>query len=406
MEIGSMSGTPFHLSTAARTNSTWWYSWGGYLVPDIYTDLYTELGAIRNGAAMNEMSPIPKTEIKGSDAQLFVDYLFPRDISKMRVGWAWYAPCCTDDGMVVADGIIFRFGEDRFVFAADNCTKYFSERSESFDVSVNDVTDEYGILALQGPHSMEVLGEATGEDWSDLEFAQIRTTNIAGACVNVARQGFTGELGFELWVDRPDGQDVWESVASAGASVGVQPAGEYAIDVARVEAGLLLISAEYSGASTEEPSADVPPNLVDHVTPYELNLGHCIKLGKESDFIGRTALAAELAAGPSRRLTGLEFDAPHIVRLALNAGRSPDLSPRVRWDHLPLRLKGEIVGRASSVTWSPTTSRLIGFGMLPTELANPGTELVVDWADYWGCALGSAPVTTCEYPFIELGSRP
>jgi aminomethyltransferase len=253
---------------------------------------------------------------------------------------------------------------------------------------------------------MEVLGEATGEDWSDLEFAQIRTTKIAGACVNVARQGFTGELGFELWVDRPDGQDVWESVASAGASVGVQPAGEYAIDVARVEAGLLLISAEYSGASTEEPSADVPPNLVDHATPYELNLGHCIKLGKESDFIGRTALAGDLATGPSRRLTGLEFDAPHIVRLALNAGRSPDLSPRVRWDHLPLRHNGELVGRASSVTWSPTTSRLIGFGMLPTELANPGTELTVDWADYWGCVLGSAPVTTCEYPFIELGSRP
>ena len=188
--------------------------------------------------------------------------------------------------------------------------------------------------------------------------------------------------------------------------MGVQPAGEYAIDVARVEAGLLLISAEYSGASAEEPSADVPPNLVDHATPYELNLGHCIKLGKEADFIGRTALAGESATGPRRRLTGLEFDAPHIVRLALNAGRSPDLSPRVRWDHLPLRHNGQLVGRASSVTWSPTTSRLIGFGMLPTELADPGTELAVDWADYWGSALGPAPVTTCEYPFIELRSRP
>ena len=406
MENGSMRGTPFHSSTAARTNSTWWYSWGGYVVPDVYTDLYTELGAIRDGAAMNEMSPIPKTEIKGPDSRLFVDYLFPRDISKMRVGSAWYAPCCNDDGMVVADGIVFRFDEDHFVFAADNCTKHFRERARLYDVSVNDVTDDYGILALQGPRSMEVLGEATGEDWSDLQFARIRKTTISGACVNVARQGFTGELGFELWVDRPDGQDVWESVASAGESVGVQPAGEYAIDVARVEAGLLLISAEYSGASTDEPSADSPANPVDHATPYELNLGHCIKLGKESDFIGRAVLAGEPATGPSRRLTGLEFGAPHIVRLALTAGRSPDLSPRVRWDHLPLRHNGELVGRASSVTWSPTTSRLIGFGMLPRELADPGAELTVDWADYWGRALGPAPVTTCKYPFIELRSRP
>jgi len=405
MSQSSIKGTPFHNSTAARMNSTWWFGWGGYVVPDVYTDLYTELGAIRNGVSMNEMSPIPKTEIVGPDAERFIERLLPRNISALQVGCAWYTPCCNEEGKVVADGIIFRFGENHYVFSADNCTKYIKDMSDTYDVTVANVTDEYGILALQGPRSQAVLADSTSVDCSDLRFGEVRKTEIAGVGVKVARQGFTGELGFEIWVDRSDSETVWEAVAASGESFGVQPAGEYAIDVARVEAGLLLISAEYTGAEIEEPSADSPPNPIDHVTPYELNLGHCVKLGKEADFIGRAALTAELEAGPRRRLVGLEFDAESIVGLSLKNGCSADISPRVRWDHLNLRYAGEIVGRASSVTWSPTTSKLIGFGLVPAELANPGTELCVDWADYWGSPVGSAPVSTCAYPFIKMKNR-
>lgn len=187
--------------------------------------------------------------------------------------------------------------------------------------------------------------------------------------------------------------------------MGIQPAGEYAIDVARIEAGLILISAEYTGAATDAPSADVPQNPVDHVTPYELGLGYCIDLGKEADFVGRVALAAEAARGPQRGLIGLEFDIEQIVRLSLDAGRSPDVAPRVRWDHLPLEHAGEVVGRASSVTWSPTTERLIAFGLVSIESAVPGTELQVEWSDYWGWPLGKARVVTRELPFIELKRR-
>lgn len=399
---GAFRGTPFQASTSARCHTTWWFGWGGYAVPDVYTDLHAEMAAIRTGASMNEMSPIPKIEIRGPDAQQCVDHLVTADVSEMGVGRARYTPWCTEEGKVVADGIVFRFSEDRFVLSGDRSETFFRQHAGRFDASIADVTDEYGILALQGPRSRRVLEAATGEGWADLGFSRVRRAEIAGWPVDVARQGFTGELGYEIWVERPDGAAVWEAVAEAGADFGVRPAGEYAIDVARVEAGLVLISADYTGAGPDPVSADSPPNPEDFVTPYELGLGHCVKLDKAADFVGRGALAAEHERGPARRIVGLDIDLGAVVGLFLDNGRCPDVSPRVRWDHLPLRCGSEVIGRASSVTWSPTASRLIGFGMVPAELSAGAAELTVDWADFWGEPLGPAPAAVCRYPFIEL----
>lgn len=395
--------TPFHRGTVGRMASTWWFGWGGYVVPDVYTDPVSELRAIRTGVSMNEMSPIPKIEVRGPEAADCVDYLITRDASRMEVGHASYTPWCTHDGKVVADGIVFRFEPERFVFSGDRCETFFRKETVGFDVEVADVTDDHGILAVQGPRSREVLEAVTGESWEDLGFSRFRPAVIDGVPVTVARQGFTGELGFELWVERSSGERVWEAVASAGEPFGIQPAGEYAIDIARVEAGLILISADYTGAGPDAPSADTAPNPEDFVTPYELGLGHCVKLDKAADFIGREALAAEHRRGRGRRIVGLTFDVEGIVRLFLDAGLSPDVSPRVRWDHLPLRAGDHVVGRASSVTWSPTTSRLIGFGLVPVELSGAGTELTVEWADFWGRELGESAAEVCEYPFIDLG---
>ena len=404
---GALRGTPFHRGTVRRMASTWWFGWGGYVVPDVYTDPVSELRAIRSAVLMNEMSPIPKIEVRGVEAAACVDYLITRDASRMQVGHGWYTPWCTRDGKVVADGIVFRLEPERFVFSGDRCETFFREEAAGFDVEIDDVTDDHGILALQGPRSREVLEAVTGEDWADLRFSTFRAAVIDGVPVTVARQGFTGELGFELWVERPGGERGWETVASAGEPFGIQPAGEYAIDIARVEAGLILISADYTGAGPDAPSADAAANPPDFVTPYELGLGHCVKLDKAVDFMGRDALAAEHRRGPSRRVVGLTFDVEGVVRLFLDAGLVPDVSPRVRWDHLALRAGsgGDVVGRASSVTWSPTTSRLIGFGLVPVELSGVGTELTVEWADFWGRKLGDVAVEVCEYPFIDLGGE-
>ena len=395
-------GTPFHDATASRSRTTWWYSWGGYVVPDVYTDPRDELAAIRTAVSMNEMSPIPKMQVAGPDAARCVDYLITRDASRMETGFAWYTPWCNDAGHVVADGIVFRFEDQRFVFSGDRSIAAFRASAAGFDVEVSDVTDDYGILALQGPRSQAVLEAATGEDWSDLAFCRIRRTRIAGVDVDIARQGFTGERGYELWVAREHGNAVWEAVAAAGAAHGIVPAGEYAIDIARVEAGLILVSAEYTGAGEDAGSADVVVPVGDFITPFELGLAHCVKLDKPGDFVGRAALEAEAARGPARRITGLEIATEALIALYTDAGMPPDISPRVRWDRLPLRIEEEVSGQATSVTWSPTAGSMIGFARLPAGAAAPGTALSVDWSDFWGQPMGSVPAHTVATPFIDL----
>jgi len=401
MSGNGFCGTPFHKATAARSETTWWYGWGGYAVPDVYRNPWQELAAVRTGVSMNEMSPIPKLQISGPEAAQCVDYLVTRDTRRMEVGYAWYMPWCTEQGKVIADGIVFRFEENRFVFSGDRSISSFKAHAQAFNVEMSDVTDDYGILALQGPRSRAVLESVTGEAWADLAFCRIRRTRIAGAEVDVARQGFTGELGYELWVSRPDGNVVWEAVAAAGDEYGIMPAGEYAIDIARVEAGLILVSADYAGAGNDEQSADVVVPGDDHATPLELGLAHCISLQKPGDFVGRNALMAETEQGPRRRLVGIQIDLDALVELYMSSSCPPDISPRVRWDRLTLRHGGEAVGKATSITWSPTAGKMIGFARLPIELAEKDTRLILDWADFWGTPMGPVPAQIIDTPFIK-----
>ena len=403
MSDHAFRGTPFHSATLARSESPWWYAWGGYVVPDVYLDLHSELHAIRNNVAMLEMSPVPKMKITGADAKRFVNYLVTRDSDKMEVGYAWYTTWCNEDGKVIADGIAFYFEENHFVLSGDRSTLAFKAKAESFDVEITDITDDYGILALQGPKSRQVLESVTGEDWSDLKFSRIRTTTIAGVELAVTRTGFTGEHGYELWVQREHGAAVWQAVAEAGQPFDIRPAGEYAIDIARVEAGLILVSADYAGAGPDKRSSSARVDESAVRTPYELGLGHCVKLDKPADFIGKQALTDEYNAGPAREMVGLEFDAREIAELFLDNGMAPDVSPRVRRGYLDLKgAKGETLGCASSVTWSPTSKRLIGFGCVLSDFTAIGTTLTVQWADIWGKLLGDASAKIVEMPFIDI----
>ena len=198
MSANAFRTTPFHAQTSSLNQTTWWYAWNGYVVPDVYTDVHTEINAIRNSVSMNEMSPIPKMKISGPDSQRFVNYLITRNAEKMETGFAWYTPWCNDDGKVVADGIVFRFEDEMFLFVGDNSISFFRQHSDGYDVDISDATHDYGMMAIQGPNSQAVLEKATGEGWSDLKFCRIRPTSIGGVDLNVARQGFTGEHGYEL----------------------------------------------------------------------------------------------------------------------------------------------------------------------------------------------------------------
>ena len=397
-------GTPFHNGTQPLNQTTFWFGWGPYVVPDVYTDIHTEMDAIRNKVSMNEMTPIPKARIAGKDAKQLLDWLMPRNIMKMEAGYAWYNAWCNDKGKVVGDGIVFMLSEEEIIISSDYNLQHFRANAKDFDVEITDVTDDYGILALQGPKSQQVLEAVTGEDWSDLAFCRICHTTIAGVDLHVARQGFTGEHGYELWVKREgdNGKKVWDAVYEAGQPFEIQPAGEYAIDVARVEAGLILISADYaSGSPDDELCAHVSLDPSQQVTPYELGLAHCVNLNA-GDFVGKQALLEEKERGTARGMVGLELDLQNIVDLYMAQSKVPNVSERVRWDALTITKEGNAIGRATSVTWSYTDKRMIAFACLENEYTDEGTKLTVQWKDFWGKEMGDVKAKVVSTPFIDL----
>jgi aminomethyltransferase len=371
-------GTPFHTRTAALNQTTCWYGWNGYLIPDVYNDPATELQAVRNAVAAVDMSPLPKFEVSGKDASRLVDRLITRAASRLDVGQIFYTPLCNEAGKLIADGLVFRTAPDVYRFSLDNCYLWMQQQSSCLQVEISDITNAYGVLSLQGPLAGRVVEKATGASVEALTFSRLRQAQIAGRTVDLARQGFTGELGFEIWVRREDGAEVWDAVMAAGEACGIQPAGEYAIDIARVEAGLIVISADYTGAGPDPRCADLAVDYEHVATPFEVGLGRFVDFNKQ-DFVGKQALLEESQRGAARRLTGLELDWHELASQYIQIGLPPDISPRVRWDALQVQKDGEKIGRATSLTWSPTLNKMIGFGCLDDRFASQGSTVDVRW---------------------------
>jgi aminomethyltransferase len=361
-----------------------------------------EIAAIRNAVSMIDMSPLPKVRLSGKDAMRLADRLVTRDFSKLAIGQVFYTPWCDDTGHLIGDGLVFRLKEDSCVLSGEISLSWIRHQAIGLDVETADITDRVGVLSLQGPRSRAVLELATGMPWSDLPFSRIASTRIAGIDITVARQGFTGEHGYELWVAREHGAAVWDAIMAAGRDHGIKPAGEYAVDIARVEAGLLLVSTEYTGASWSERCANVVVDPQNLATPYEVGLGRFVDLTKP-DFSGKRALAAMNPVDPSRRrFVGLTVAPEQVAELLLRHDRAPNVSPRVRWDAMPLRCDGKTVGRATSLTWSPTVKRIIGCGCVSSDFSHLGMQLQVDWSDEWSQPLGSVAATVVELPFMKL----
>ncbi len=393
-------GTPFHAATSAANRTTWWYAWDKYVLPDVYTDMPSELRAIREAVALIDMSPLPKMQVRGADAARLIDMLLTRSIARLETGRILYSPWCDAEGRLIGDGLVLRLEAERFIVSGEASHVWFLRHAAGLNVEVTDVSDDYGVLSLQGPNAFATLASATGRDWSDLKFSAIGQTSIAGSPVHVARQGFTGELGFEIWVPRKAGAAVWNAVLEAGAAYGALPAGEHAVDVARIEAGLILVSADYNGAGPDARCARVDVAESLYVTPFEAGLGQFVDLDRP--FIGRDALAAERNNGrPGRRFVGLSYDAAEI--LALAAGRSAlgTALSRVYWGSMTVFRDGEAVGRASSQCFSPTLRRAIGFGFLPAELADTGSVVEVAYRDDGGAVLGRVKATVTDLPFVK-----
>lgn len=400
------NGTPFHAATSSEVRTTWWYAWDKYIVPDVYTSMPRELQAIRNAVAMIDMSPLPKMELRGPDAHRLVDRLMTRDMTRLAVDHVMYTPWCNRDGLLVGDGLVFRLADDWFIVSGETSHAWFASQAEGLQVTIRNASDDCGILSLQGPRAFDLMQAATGRDWSGLKFSQIGRATIAGHDILVARQGFTGELGFELWVPKAAGAEVWRKLQAVGQPFGVLPAGEYAVDVARIEAGLILVSADYNGAGPDPRTARVDVTDDLNITPIEAGLGRLVDFG--SDFVGKQALQAAAAmTEPGRRFVGLQYDAGEILSAAAENSAFGTALSRVYWGSMPVFQSGTFhqgkpVGRASSLTFSPTLKRAISFGFLPAGLSEPGTVVDVELRDDEGAAIGLITATVASLPFIEI----
>lgn len=396
----TIMGTAFYPRTSLLNERQKWNAWDQYHIVDAYTDWQDEVRTIRERASALDQSPLSKHYISGPDAVRLVNYLITRDATKIEVGQIYYTPWCNQDGAVVGDGLVARVAPDRFLVSADPMMNWIRHNAEGYDVAIEDVTFDFGLLALQGPRSTEVIEAATGQSWSDLRFSRLRTTTIGGVEVTVFRQGFTGEIGYEFFVPAADGADVWDALFDAGERFGLGAGGLHAVDVARIEAGMVIVGADYTPAAMDRLGDPLPVSPENMTTPFELNLHRFVDLGQEADFVGKEALRRELEAGPKRSMVGIEIDWRGVVGLYRDSDIPPEVTPQVIRFPLPILHDGSRIGRATSVTWSPTVRKVIGFAHVVPAHADPGTPVTVEWAA--GPVGGEVGATLVALPHYRL----
>jgi aminomethyltransferase len=388
-------GTAFHQRTSQLNSKMSWGEWSGYFAAAVYADFHDiEYNAIREQAALIDVSPLYKYEISGPDAARLVDRVMTRDVAKLALDRVFYTPWCNEDGKVIDDGTVTRRGENHFFWtAADPTYRWFLLNASGLDVEISDVSDKIAGVALQGPRARMILEAATRRDWADVRYFGHRRTEICGVDVHVTRTGYTGDLGYEVWTPEDQAVAVWDALWEAGGPHGIRPAGIRALDVSRLEAGLILIEAEYTSARHAVSSEQ-------QYSPFEIGLGRLVDFGKPA-FVGRHALQLEQRrGGPPRRLVGLDLDWSGIEAMYAKHDLPPGVSAMVQRDAVPVYKDARQVGRATSIGWGPTIKKMVGFGSLPPSLSAPGTRVSVEWSVEG--ERGKVGATVVELPFLDL----
>jgi aminomethyltransferase len=362
--------TPFHERTAAFCVSHAWRRWAGYIVASSYELSHErEYHCIRAAAALFDVSPLYKYMIRGRDAALLLDRLVTRNVLRAQVGQVLYTPWCDAAGKVLDDGTIARLEETSFrMTSAEPNLRWLEANAIGLQVAIEDVSESIAALSLQGPLSLSIL-RALG-DVPTLKYFRLARTSIREIPVEVSRTGYTGDLGFELWMKSEHATRVWDAIMDAGKDYGLQPAGMLALDVARIEAGLMLIDVDYVPAKKA---------LIEGQTssPYELDLAWAVNLDKEH-FIGKQALAAENSRGPQWQFVGVEIGWPGLERLYAEMGLATRL-PQTAWrTSVPIYAGAEQAGYATSGGWSPLLKKYIALAHLRSQWAKPGTELDIE----------------------------
>ncbi len=322
--------TPFHERMVALTTSEHWATWNGYKVPRIVDKLSIEYFAVRSGCAVMDLTPMEKYRIEGRDARAYLDRLVVRDLAKLRPGRVTYVAWCNDEGKLIDDGTLFQLDESRYRLCSQHHQlDWLLMSARGFDVGITVETHDVAALAVQGPTSYSVLSEAGIACLGDLKPFDVTRSDCAGIPLTVSRTGYTGDLGYELWMEPGDAEAVWDAIFAVRGRYDVHAMGLNALEMVRIEAGFVMPGFDFNTAEATVRN--------DHDrSPYEVGLGWVVNLDK-GHFCGRKALAAEKARPPRRRLTKLVVDGNRPVGEAfVYAGRN-----------------GKQVGEVRCTTWSP-----------------------------------------------------
>jgi aminomethyltransferase len=363
-------GTAFHERTFQLCESLNYREWSGYYAVSSYEPHHEhEYNAIRNAAALIDISPLFKYRVSGKDATRLVDRIITRDMRKVSVGQVIYTPWCDEHGKVIDDGTVSRLEENTYRWtAADPSLRWFTQNSAGMDVQVEDISESTAALALQGPTSGRLLKSlVAGAYIENLKYFRVTKGVIAGVPVEVSRTGYTGDLGYEVWMAAEQALNVWDAMMDAGRAFDIHPAGMLALDVARIEAGLLLIEIDFNSSKKA---------LIEDqkYSPFELGLGRLVHADKNR-FIGQAALLAEQKRGSAREIVGLEIDWPEVERLYENVGLPPAVSAIASRVAVPVFKDDTQVGKATSSTWSPTLKKMIALATVKRPYTKVGTLL-------------------------------
>jgi aminomethyltransferase len=362
-------GTAVHERVMQLSESLDFREWSGYYTASVYeTHHEHEYNAIRNAAAMIDVSPLFKYRVSGPDAARFINRVITRDISRVAVGQVIYCCWCDEQGKVIDDGTVARLDETVYRWtAAEPNLRWFHQNSLGLEVKIEDVSSDLAALAVQGPTSGRLLASLAGAAIANLKYFRVTCATIAGMEVEISRTGYTGDLGYEIWIPWGAALKVWDALIDAGRPFDLHPAGMLALDVARIEAGLILIDVDYTGSKKA---------LIESqkYSPYEIGLGRLVD-SRKPKFIGREALADQDRRGTNRALVGLELHWEDIERLYDAMGLAPHVSSTASRVAVPVYRGGVQIGKATSTTWSPALKKMIALASVARPHAAIGTEL-------------------------------
>ena len=364
--------SPFHERTGPLCVSHRWKDWGGYLAVCAYDACHQrEYYAFRHATGVIDVTPLYKYEVRGARAAEFLSRVMVKNINKLKPNQVTYCCWCDDDGKVVDDGTVTRFADDHYrVTAAEPSLRWFTRLSRGYDVTIEDVSTQIAALALQGPTSRDVLKQCTDADLDKLKFFRMTQARLDDLDVTITRTGYTGDLGYEVWVDSGDAVKLWDAVMSAGRNYNIEPCGLDALDMTRIEAGFIMLHVDYFSS----------PHCVlesKKSSPYEIGLGWTVNLDREP-FIGQAALRAEKERGSVWQTVGIELSWEEIEALYDSYGLPPGLPAAACRDSVPVYLDGKQVGQITSHTWSPVLKKSVGLATIKTPYAKVGAQLKVE----------------------------